>query len=233
MPFEKPWRDYELGELVYGIASSDDNPRGEFIDKVVRGSNKSGNGIHTIDKYRVIGSELGRTGKIPDDNSKFQESLTSQGGKYSILEDDVMNTNASIRRKCKGGLYWQIFVENKNVHFVLDDIIMNAVVNKNYGKRPDQSADWGSGVTKNRGITGAELRWVYRNRIHKEVQDHIQFWIKFKQCEPPWISEPMLWSQYVPKREMNVHVQGDLDDLNEFDVKPKKGKGNGRGCVLF
>ncbi len=62
---------------------------------------------------------------------------------------------------------------------------------------PDRKgADW---TSKSTSITGAEVRWLFRNRKDKAVQDHVQFWMAGKPCVPPWEQSPelkALWSTY-------------------------------------
>ena len=58
---------------------------------------------------------------------------------------------------------------------------------------------------KQRAVTNAELRWVYRHREFNEVSEYIQFWKKegsvFVPCTPPWSWSVGGgdWAQYKPK----------------------------------
>jgi hypothetical protein len=116
-----------------------------------------------------------------------------------------------IRRKSKAGLYWaaqnSLGSSRFSIHFLLDDINMEEVVKKSNKKDrdyPDFKAFISeylkdkegfelnriraspTGAIKERAITSAELRWLYRNRYDGKVQAVIQFWYKGEPCCPPW-----------------------------------------------
>ena len=55
-------------------------------------------------------------------------------------------------------------------------------------------------------FTASELRWVYRNRLRPEVQEHVQFWKARIPVPPPWDRSTEegdawdAWEAYKPKR---------------------------------
>ncbi|CDG80857.1 hypothetical protein GJA_194 [Janthinobacterium agaricidamnosum NBRC 102515 = DSM 9628] len=96
--------------------------------------------------------------------------------------------NSILRRKVKGGLYWATSVAKKHVHFVLDGLDMEAVVRKSASyDNPTGSNNEQSNTAKTRAYTGAELRWIYRNRNNPDVQSHVHFVKEGKPCPPPWV----------------------------------------------
>ncbi|MCG3462400.1 hypothetical protein [Xenorhabdus bovienii] len=115
-------------------------------------------------------------------------------------EREKINANVTLQlgRKCKGGLSWitindDEMTKDMHVHFILDDIDMEYIVQKK-----EYPSSWGSS-----DITASELRWVYRNRHLFRVQQKIQFWLNGKPTTPPWESKEgeALWNQYIPKNE--------------------------------
>lgn len=210
MPFAAPFRKYAPGDLVYGVHKGIMKMgRQDYIKRVF----KAGPGA-TIDEYPALSSDS--KSFTNDDTASFIATLGTHP-KYSSSIGG--SDNEATRRKDKGGLYWATMVAHKHVHFVLDGLDIKGVILKSFsGKNSDRPvgkpADDFVG-TKNRSITGSELRWVYRNRHVKDVQDHVQFWFFDEQVVPPWEihrefgqggSGPMivesdgaaLWSQYTP-----------------------------------
>ncbi|OGO59659.1 MAG: hypothetical protein A2V85_12180 [Chloroflexi bacterium RBG_16_72_14] len=202
MPFNAPWRDFEKGDLVYGIEGEWNTGRARFFTEQKLGD---GPKFARIDDYPVLASEMQHMrGRRPPEAKAFVKALGGHpkyGGAVSG-EDD----NAAVRWKSKGGLYWAIMVDpGIHVHFVLDGIEQEAVVQKSYqGTISDVGAHEDPGKT--RSVTGSELRWVYRNREHERVQERVQFWLKNKQCAPPWHGNGApLWAQYQPRKDYNIH----------------------------
>jgi hypothetical protein len=154
--------------------------------------------------------------------------------------------NQDIRRKDKGGLEWAVSSQDppRQVHFILDGLKMAWVVGKSgpsdktrqitlldpnapvsYGWHRKYDASQYQQVFnfKIHNITGSELRWIYRNRHRKAVQERIQFWRTRVQpiypgstnmlpirstSIPPWDDKyddkdnpPSLWAGYHPKTE--------------------------------
>lgn len=159
-------------------------------------------------------------------------TISMYSNKQGLLACDV-ELPGVLKRKSKAGLYWaaQNSEEDNhfNIHFLLDDINFKEVVTKSNSKDneyPDFKAfaqEWQKhqqdfqlnrirlsppGKIKERSITSAELRWIYRNRFDPKVQKVIQFWYKGKPCGPPWEKKfdrlyhgapvSKLWFSYVP-----------------------------------
>lgn len=93
-------------------------------------------------------------------------------------------TNEDIRWKSKGGIAWAV-ESGKKVHFSLDGIDLKDIIHKSFsGKNGDKEAV--GNEAKNRSITGAELRWVYRNRDSENVKRNVIFWIEAEKVRAPW-----------------------------------------------
>jgi hypothetical protein len=202
------------GDLIYGIDAPDAKGKNRFeAGRQNYLSRKEFKVCNTIDQYDVIKSER-RSGKITHlDRVAFVNAL-SDHPKYQVSVNGEF-TNANIRMKDKGGIWWAVN-NRKRVHFVLDGLDIEAVVKKNFagthdGKGSDQDAT--ETKRKNRSITGAELRWIYRNRDNPNVQKNVQFWFEYCPVVPPWViyfthdldgnpvkhDGPPLWAQYVNK----------------------------------
>lgn len=80
----------------------------------------------------------------------------------------------------------EIIAQSKTaqLHFVLDNIDMAAVVNKTGGLREGKS------------ITASELRYAWRNR--ERLGDRIHFYKNDSEVPAPWVSDPVLWQHYSP-----------------------------------
>ncbi|WP_157664497.1 hypothetical protein [Bordetella genomosp. 9] len=132
-------------------------------------------GAHPSGKYRYL-----FTGSPSDSRDSDSFSDASDSTEAEEAREDKMTF-----RKCKAGLAWEA-ARNGHIHFMLDAIDIDAVVNKipPYGD----------------SITASELRWVYRNRFKVEVQHCIQFWHKGEPVIPPWqtIDGKAVWERYSP-----------------------------------
>ena len=154
-------------------------------------------------------------------NGKYKQAI---GFKFDATAKDknLENTkqNSAWRKKCKGGLYYCIFVLEKTVHFCLGaaeksnglfvELDHKQVVNKKDPYDRDASPD--TNLAKLRVITPAELRWIYRNRTAAEVQKRVQFWKpadkdgEWEACCAPWSKDAddnvkNHWESYKPKSE--------------------------------
>lgn len=89
-----------------------------------------------------------------------------------------------LSRKCKAALAWMTSGRIGHIHFILDGIDVDAVIDK----RP----------AGGRSVTACELRWIYRNRFKTEVQEGIQFWRHGSPVSPPWESDRVAWGRYRP-----------------------------------
>ncbi|WP_146114477.1 hypothetical protein [Ochrobactrum vermis] len=210
-----PYAGFRRGDLVYGLA----NPRFDYSKKYpFFAESDSTRNISTIDQYAMTSDEVffkERVDvKVPDRQGEFFESVAQHSKYKSILDTKSIpidyrkqiffdNDETAIGRKVKAGLNWAKDSQTR-VHFVLDDIDMNEVVNKTLrvvGKR------------STRPYTGSELRWLYRNRHDPDVQNVVQFWQDGKHVEPPWETDRELWKRYEPKNERTSMAQSkDFDD---------------------
>lgn len=196
MPFKKElWADPKEGDLVYGVKDT----RKWYMENFFKEK-----GIFTIDEFKVLQIDKGKT------NQSFLDAIAIHK-KYNTAKNSG-DTNEAVRRKCKAGIEWGVS-QKKQIHFILDELDLKAVVNKDYdGKNSDRAAT--STKPKNRSITGSELRWIYRNRHLAEVQAHVQFWAVTEKCLPPWEADldsclnnrainfpKSLWVGYIPKGE--------------------------------
>ncbi|WP_431689155.1 hypothetical protein [Hahella sp. NBU794] len=205
MPFSgEPYIDFKEGDLAYGLHG----PRGEFLkwclkkDKfMVRGELKFPNML-TLDTYQARNADtpeklaglkefLGDI-KQHDKYARYYDTLKAgtKHGDEAALKLGPEEENSILRAKSKFGIEWTIRKNRGHIHFVLDGMNMAEVATKTYLELdlPKGKAD---SDLKIRSITGSELRWIYRNRNVKAVQDRVQFWFSggksnFSPVSPPW-----------------------------------------------
>lgn len=211
MSFGKPFKDnYTPGDLFYGLA----DPRFALMDHLGAPKDRTKG---TIINYYNVG-DYAKSVAAPGDNSSFTDFLrNSPNEKHKDLMNrfDAMDNphgNWPLwKRKSKGGLWWAARKAAKTVHFCLDGLDMAQVIGKSFpGVDGDKGRDFPVGpdrktvtdwTQKETSITGAEVRWIYRNRKDPEVANLIQFWLNFQPVEPPWISNPQPWKSYKPTKE--------------------------------
>jgi hypothetical protein len=171
-------------------------------------------------------------------HKKYSSAVSGYTAPRSKKWDDKARENETWRRKSKGGLYYACKVAHKTVHFCLDGLgDFKTTIGKSYaGKAGDDGIEGPEGTTwavppdraqnesdrKFRVVTGAELRWVYRNREDADVQKHIQFWLANKPSVPPWdpgyTGRVADWSQYTPREKKDIHNDSLVVEEVEQDV---------------
>ncbi|MFC7395798.1 hypothetical protein ACFQU1_01155 [Chelatococcus sp. GCM10030263] len=211
MPFHQPYKSrFENGDLVYGIAEArwiySELYHEEF------GCIQDKSCISMIDDYATLREELAEQAhsgrRTPSRQAEFHAVLKSHPKYSSVLMGRREPGEAlgqiwdDTRRKIKGGLYWASHDrQNPAVHFILDLLDMEMVVEKSHGR------DVVASGMKSRSYTGVELRWIYRNRFQPNVQRCIQFWFEGGPTCPPWdprYIDPRaaaLWRSYMPRSE--------------------------------
>jgi hypothetical protein len=170
MPFNQPYRDFVPGDLVYGL----ERPRAEYLKRRFHGG-------YVIEQYYVLNNDTWKTAAPRELLQGFKLAL-GQHPAWKEIEGKEL-TNANIRMKDKGGLWWATR-NGIHVNFILDQLIMESVVHKSHpgghGTRDmEESAE-------HRAVTGSELRWIYRHAWIPEVRECIQFWYDKQPTCPPW-----------------------------------------------
>lgn len=96
------------------------------------------------------------------------------------------------------------------IHFVLDGLNIEQVVNKTKGSTPLEA---GPGES----ITASELRYAYRNR--ERLGERIHFYKDDKETIAPWDENPELWQNYIPKsNKSNVATQGNSERTSKLNT---------------
>jgi hypothetical protein len=218
MPFNPPYRlKFHKGDLVYGLS----DPRAVLCQHI---------GVpylsvhHIVDTWGLLQQPTGAQNAAA--GLKFEPGLIAAMQAYGNphygkatgrLVNSVRNYDDGLSRiKCKGALdYITRYEATRHIHFCLDGLDMEAVAGKSYtaaeGGVPDGPGTkrtlrpW---LTKQRSITGAELRWIYRNRQDNRVADKVQFWLGKDPVPPPWVAPHApewlaAWALYAPKKEWN------------------------------
>ena len=231
MPFTSPWAAYQAGDLLYGLAG----PRVDLAAHFGLADH------YTIDEYDIASYDRGggASGALQYDPN-FRDALRNHAKYASVVADGDLGWDLSdnahwaadhsgmllvAKRKCKGGLEWITRHTMRNIHFCLDGLNLRAAASKTYdglsggvADNPQGKAPLGTDpYNKPRSITGAELRWIYRNRLDVRVQNRVQFWRRrvswatgartttgWEGCPPPW-TDPAVshdtraaWAAYVP-----------------------------------
>jgi hypothetical protein len=97
-----------------------------------------------------------------------------------------------IARGCKGAMERILKQEHKRIHFVLNGIDMEAVLDNKWVVTDKRSGD--------KSITAIELRWVYRNWGDPDVREGVYFYVDELKVKAPWETDPELWATYEPKK---------------------------------
>ncbi|MBI6550573.1 hypothetical protein [Xenorhabdus lircayensis] len=202
MPFKPPFtKNFSPGDLIYGLQLQ--RTIYATLLRIEISSDQYNVRASTVDQY-VVPREIGirKTGlrqfynmTLPKNLPYFQDFLDylSEHPKYrTALTYPNEHPPRISDRKCKGSLSW-ITIGNNNltkdmhIHFILDDIDMEYVVNKR--EYPGAESN----------VTASELRWIFRNKEHPQVKRKIQFWVNLMPTIPPWEeSGAELWRKYIP-----------------------------------
>jgi hypothetical protein len=98
----------------------------------------------------------------------------------------------AIRRACKFGIEYVSTYRNAHVHYILDEIDMDVVVQKG------EVAMWTGKVGV--PITTSELRYLFRTwHIHKN-NTKLHFYLNQNEVKAPWMAEPGRWVAYAQHR---------------------------------
>lgn len=191
MPFNDPWEPYRPGDFIFGIneaiaafQKAKSVAKATIADSVVtvRQLTDQRSGLATFSDARLA------------QNTAYLDSLERHPKYHAVYSGGSASpgtpkSNAQFRLKSKNAL--NHYVEaGIGVHFILDGLNLDEVVNKNFkvpGKPQSPNNEFKHSATdKIRTVTGAELRWIYRNRDRPDVQKFVQFWLKGNPCPPPW-----------------------------------------------
>jgi len=119
---------------------------------------------------------------------KFVSDLSSGDYSFERTFEDYLGMNLNrfqqklVSRASKSALRTLTDPQSmRHVHFALDDLDMEWVLNKQ-----EYSA------------TSSELRWLYRHR--QQLTGRVTFYRRQQQVGAPWESSPLAWSSYKPAR---------------------------------
>ncbi|WP_020411230.1 hypothetical protein ACJJIG_18080 [Microbulbifer sp. SSSA007] len=225
MPFSEPWRRYCSGDFFYGFSGS----RARLIQQLTQRTMQdfaSNNTVAWLDQL-LTGTAVHDCHYLNEDFNNFCRSKE----KYKCVVSDDSSIeppqtgeesvdNKRFRRKSKAGI--EFLVKHHHfIHFAIDyDMDWNAVITKPgqgegmveakfpFERKTMYQYDFGEGL-KNRVITYAEIRFIFRNRNDADFMKRIQFWYRdtanpdsaFSPEAPPWERYPDIWQNYKPKSE--------------------------------
>jgi len=133
------------------------------------------------------------------------EEVRGAGWKANKPDDapvtDMDRARKAWTRTSKAGLEYQTKVRGATVHFILDGLDFNRVVQKHPGD-----------------VTSAEIRWLYRHRNDEAVMNNVKFWLDGEeQSEPPWKqqSNASIFAKYKPRHEDIAEDHSDSSNLRE------------------
>lgn len=203
MPMTQPYRTYySHGDVFYGLAG----PR----EQLRRFLGVPDHAVWTIDQFDTFAQsrEGGQAAPGLVHHAGFNEAVAEATGSVSTIvdlnahenwrdEDAAAFTGSVARRKCKTGLeYIARNFPDCVVHFCLLGLDFASVGSKSYpgpGTVDQPMGAAGDAVLwheKSRSITGAELRWLYRNSHDAGVRRIVQFWhvntYGWQPCGAPW-----------------------------------------------
>ncbi|ETS29764.1 RHS repeat-associated core [Photorhabdus khanii NC19] len=111
------------------------------------------------------------------------------------------------KRGSKLGLEIAANSEKTKIHFVLDGLDIEQVVNKTKGSDHLKA---GPGES----VTASELRYAYRNR--ERLKGKIHFYENDKETSAPWDKNPTLWQNYIPNNRSGNRNGGIRSRLSAF-----------------
>ncbi|QBR02149.1 hypothetical protein [Paraburkholderia pallida] len=203
MPFDPQKFKDTAGDtdLFYGLAK----PRDALMQML--GAPPESQHGHKINHYDV--GDVPSGNQLPPMSAEFKNWL-GQHDKYKVGVDAGKYLWPHWRVKSKGGLQWATLVKGIDVHFCLDEMMgethftipLKDYEDESQFKGPNFESGKPDWIKKQRAITNAELRWIYRNKDKAGVQEHVQFWLNGKPCVPPWEQSQEiknLWAQYKPR----------------------------------
>lgn len=99
------------------------------------------------------------------------------------------------KRGSKLGIEMTAQNASHHLHFVLDGLLIEHIVNKT----PPHGLS----------ITASELRYAYRNR--ERLKGKIHFYQDRHEVHPPWVSDPKLWKSYKPRNAQHSSAPQSAD----------------------
>lgn len=125
-------------------------------------------------------------GELPNEDPQvkgFREFLENHK-KYDPRQTPGADQDYTrIGRACKGGIEYT--TKNGNdVHFVLDKFDPKYLLEDL--RKPNEE----------RGVTGKEMKYLYRNKKKKNIQNNVKFWKDGALTQAPWETDPEPWKQY-------------------------------------
>lgn len=123
---------------------------------------------------------------IPTKQTQFQQFRQNDKSK----EIEKAAVYLAIRRACKFGMEYVMAFKSGRIHYILDKIAMQEVLNKHVRTLGNGS----TGVP----ITTSELRFLFRNWhwFRGKLGNTLIFWDQDAIVNPPWCKEPELWISY-------------------------------------
>ena len=200
---------FGVGDRLYGLNAPRrptelnlEKARGQVLDPhassevtIDRTNNRLGLSMPDLMPYQY--PQADSLAELPEGDQAFMRHLRAQDAvdHKSMVGRDK---NARIRRASKQGIE-HTHQQGGKVHFILDDINMDDVVDKrNYGPEPQKD------------ITGSELRHIYRHR--ERYKDTVQFYQGGKPVQAPWASDPETWARYQPGVKKTPHSWPHIGD---------------------
>lgn len=209
-----PCDAFKMGDLIYGLKHSRINlvHSEQTYSLLTQNFKKYGYQDFYIDFFEPESVFDEQTAAPP---LSMQESFSESAAKHpkyrsilnplTTIEERSLCLSTAIGRKVKAGLNWAA-ESNRRVHFVLDDIKMEEVVNK-------ELRDLGDGFGERKPHIGEELRWIYRNRTNPMVEETVLFWKDGMRSKAPWDYDKDLWSTYKPKHVYSA-ASGEAENLS-------------------
>ncbi|MDX7990495.1 hypothetical protein [Xenorhabdus littoralis] len=158
--------------------------------------------------------------------------------KYRSVMERTDYSRQIIGRKCKGAVSWvsinnDKLIKNTHIHFILDGINIEELISK-YDSSGDEDTNINKDKNKDvnkednefvavelnnnrykniKGITGIELRWIFRNRANPQVANKVQFWKNGLPTPPPWVgNQCLIWDKYALHLEVKEKEDEDRYD---------------------
>lgn len=220
---DTPQTAYRKGDLFYGLARPRENVMRDVVGDIdphlhaYKGEDTTGGGKRAliadtlnnqflgtgdwrnnpnidhkkvpVEQRRQLDSYQGKTShesKEVRDYRKFMEGHDRYDPRKISGPEHVQDR---IGKACKGGIEYTTKHKKNHLHMVLDDF------------NPKYLMDDLTLTKDMRGVTGKEMKYLYRNRDEKHIKKRVNFWKDGERAPAPWESDPETWQKYEQYRQ--------------------------------
>jgi hypothetical protein len=166
------------GRIVGGNKSAviADTVNNQFLGTERNAATKRDDRQYSKEEYNELFSYKGKMEGESKEVKSFRTFMEAHP-KYDprkVSGGDNKSVKIRIGRACKAALEHTTKVKGRNIHFVLDELKTDLVM--------ENLKD----ASKDRSVTGKEIKWIYRHRDDAKVMKHVKFYRDGKKVSAPW-----------------------------------------------